>query len=139
MYLVIDCETTGLPKDSRAPVTDAGNWPRVVQVAWILCDESGRPIESTSCLVRPDGFTIPVDAQRIHRHRREGLKEYPTRTIFIDPLLAALGWDVRPGEDSPPGRGDNGRNGDAPCAGRRFHSQPQLIRPIRTRCGPIGR
>lgn len=29
------------------------------------------------------------------RHRRDGLKEYPTRTIFIDPLLAALGWDVR--------------------------------------------
>jgi predicted transport protein len=29
------------------------------------------------------------------RHQRDGLKEYPTRTIFIDPLLAALGWDVR--------------------------------------------
>lgn len=29
------------------------------------------------------------------RHRKDGLKEYPTRTIFIDPLLAALGWDVR--------------------------------------------
>jgi len=29
------------------------------------------------------------------RHRKDGLKEYPTRTIFIDPLLSALGWDVR--------------------------------------------
>lgn len=29
------------------------------------------------------------------RHSKDGLKEYPTRTIFIDPLLAALGWDVR--------------------------------------------
>jgi hypothetical protein len=38
-----------------------------------------------------------VDSLRaqLERHRRAGLKEYPTRTIFIDPLLAALGWDVR--------------------------------------------
>ncbi len=32
---------------------------------------------------------------QLERHRKEGLKEYPTRTIFIDPLLTALGWDVR--------------------------------------------
>ena len=32
---------------------------------------------------------------QLERHRHSGLKEYPTRTIFIDPLLGALGWDVR--------------------------------------------
>lgn len=32
---------------------------------------------------------------QLERHRKQGMKEYPTRTIFIDPLLAALGWDVR--------------------------------------------
>lgn len=32
---------------------------------------------------------------QLERHRRTGLKEYPTRTIFIDQLLEALGWDVR--------------------------------------------
>lgn len=32
---------------------------------------------------------------KLNRHRKEDLKEYPTRTIFIDPLLQALGWDVR--------------------------------------------
>jgi predicted transport protein len=32
---------------------------------------------------------------QIERHRRKGLKEYPTRTILIDPLLQTLGWDVR--------------------------------------------
>ena len=32
---------------------------------------------------------------QFERHRKDGLKEYPTRTIFIDPLLAALEWDVR--------------------------------------------
>ncbi|HTP08420.1 MAG TPA: DUF5655 domain-containing protein [Anaerolineae bacterium] len=32
---------------------------------------------------------------QLKKHRRSGLKELPTRTIFIDPLLGALGWDVR--------------------------------------------
>lgn len=32
---------------------------------------------------------------QLERHRKAGLKEYPTRTIFIDPMLDALGWDVR--------------------------------------------
>jgi len=32
---------------------------------------------------------------KLERHSKEGLKEYPTRTIFIDPLLETLGWDVR--------------------------------------------
>ena len=31
----------------------------------------------------------------LRRHRRSALKELPTRTIFIDPLLGSLGWDVR--------------------------------------------
>ena len=33
------------------------------------------------------------------KHRKDDLKEYPTRTIFIDPLLQALGWDVRDPEE----------------------------------------
>jgi len=38
-----------------------------------------------------------IEALRAHleRHRHTSMKEYPTRTIFIDPLLSALGWDVR--------------------------------------------
>jgi predicted transport protein len=34
-------------------------------------------------------------SSRLERLRKEGLKELPTRTIFIDPILEALGWDVR--------------------------------------------
>ncbi|MBT9143677.1 MAG: hypothetical protein DDT32_01986 [Syntrophomonadaceae bacterium] len=32
---------------------------------------------------------------KLDKHRRDDLKELPTRTIFINPLLEALGWDVR--------------------------------------------
>jgi hypothetical protein len=31
---------------------------------------------------------------KLDRHRRDDLKEYPTRTIFIAVMLQALGWDV---------------------------------------------
>jgi len=66
MYLVIDCETTGLPKDRNAPVRDVDNWPRVVQLAWALYDETQTATETAVCLIRPDGFVIPGDVQRIH-------------------------------------------------------------------------
>ena len=32
---------------------------------------------------------------KLDRRQKDDLKEYPTRTIFVDPLLQALGWDVR--------------------------------------------
>lgn len=32
---------------------------------------------------------------KLGRFRKDGLKETPTRTIFIDPILETLGWDVR--------------------------------------------
>ncbi len=32
---------------------------------------------------------------KLDRFHKDGLKETPTRTIFIDPILEALGWDVR--------------------------------------------
>ena len=36
---------------------------------------------------------------QLERHRKRGLKEYPTRTIFIDPMIGALGWDIRDPDD----------------------------------------
>jgi len=66
MYLIFDTETTGLPKNWNAPITDINNWPRCIQIAWQLHDEMGRLIEHQDYLIRPDGFNIPYDAERIH-------------------------------------------------------------------------
>jgi DNA polymerase III subunit epsilon len=66
MYMIIDCETTGLPRNWKAPITDLGNWPRAIQIAWSLFDKSDAHIESAAYLVRPEGFIIPEDVQRIH-------------------------------------------------------------------------
>ncbi|SDL26368.1 DNA polymerase-3 subunit alpha [Pedobacter sp. ok626] len=66
MYLIFDTETTGLPRNWNAPITDTDNWPRCIQIAWQLHDELGNLIENQDYLVRPDGFNIPYDAERIH-------------------------------------------------------------------------
>ncbi|CAA0206552.1 DNA polymerase III, alpha subunit [Tenacibaculum maritimum] len=66
MYLIFDTETTGLPKSWNAPITDTDNWPRCIQIAWQLHDELGNLIEHNDFLIRPDGFNIPFDAERIH-------------------------------------------------------------------------
>lgn len=66
MYLFFDTETTGLPRNWKAPVTDLNNWPRMIQIAWILCDKSGNRIESRDFIIKPENFEIPRAASRIH-------------------------------------------------------------------------
>lgn len=66
MYLIFDTETTGLPRNYNAPISDTDNWPRCIQIAWQLHDEMGQLIEHQDYLVRPDGFNIPYDAEKIH-------------------------------------------------------------------------
>jgi DNA polymerase-3 subunit alpha len=66
MYIIFDTETTGLPRDWNAPVTDTSNWPRVVQIAWQIHDEMGNLLENKDFLIRPDGFDIPYDSEKVH-------------------------------------------------------------------------
>ena len=66
MYIIFDTETTGLPKDWNAPISDVDNWPRCIQIAWQLHDEMGNVIEHEDYLVKPEGFDIPYDSERIH-------------------------------------------------------------------------
>ncbi|RZJ25066.1 MAG: 3'-5' exonuclease, partial [Flavobacterium sp.] len=66
MYIIFDTETTGLPKRYDAPITDVSNWPRAIQIAWQVHDDMGRLIEHQDYLIRPEGFNIPYDAERIH-------------------------------------------------------------------------
>lgn len=66
MYLIFDTETTGLPRDFNAPLTDLDNWPRLVQLAWQLHAADGSLIDVKNFIIRPEGFTIPFNAQKIH-------------------------------------------------------------------------
>lgn len=77
MYLFFDTETTGLPRDWKAPVSDVNNWPRMVQLAFLLFDRDGNKITAGNYIIKPEGFIIPDDVARIHgitteRALREG-------------------------------------------------------------------
>jgi len=58
-YLFFDTETTGTPKNYKAPMQDVDNWPRVLQLAFILYDENGNVLESFESLIKPDGWEVP--------------------------------------------------------------------------------
>lgn len=65
-YLFFDTETTGIPKNYNAPASNTSNWPRLVQLGWILTDESGNEISLGNEIIKPEGFVIPADASRVH-------------------------------------------------------------------------
>ena len=65
MILFFDTETTGIPRNYNAPVNDVDNWPRLVQIGWILYD-SQDIAEMIEMVIIPDGFEIPEVASAVH-------------------------------------------------------------------------
>ena len=93
MYLIFDTETTGIPHNKTAPISDLDNWPRVVQLAWQLHDSNGKLLSQHNYLIRPDGFDIPFKAEQIHgistrRATDEGHDLKSILDLFIEDLKA---------------------------------------------------
>jgi len=85
MYLFFDTETTGLPRNWKAPVTDLNNWPRLVQLAYLYYDENGNKISGRDFIIKPEGFTIPKDASRVHGISTEkALREGQSLTSVLE-------------------------------------------------------
>ena len=61
MYLFFDTETTGLPSDYRIPPEQYNEWPRIIQLAWVVCDKDGKEIEAFCELIKPDGWKVPAE------------------------------------------------------------------------------
>lgn len=91
MYLFFDTETTGLPQNWKAPVTDFDNWPRLVQIAWLIFSSEGEQIIEREYIVRPQGFIIPKQASDIHGITTEKALEegLPLRDI-LEELTQAI-------------------------------------------------
>ena len=84
MFLIFDTETTGLPKNFKAPISDTDNWPRCVQIAWQLHDLDGSLIDNKDFLIYPDGFDIPYQSEKIHGISTDLAKE---KGVSIDQVL----------------------------------------------------
>lgn len=91
MYLFFDTETTGLPLNWQAPLEDLNNWPRLVQLAWLLTDEKGKEINRQNLIIKPKGFEIPEAAFAVHgisteRAQREGIALNFALTQFAESI-----------------------------------------------------
>lgn len=80
MFLIFDTETTGFPSRYGAPHTDLDAWSsaRMVQLAWQIHDAEGKLVEVKNFIVKPEGFTIPYNSEKIHgisteRATKEGM------------------------------------------------------------------
>ncbi len=91
MFLIFDTETTGLPGIHNAPVTDVDNWPRLVQLAWVSYDYRGKLVEAGNYIIKPEGFTIPFAAEKIHGISTErALKDGKDLKDVLEYFTAAL-------------------------------------------------
>ena len=89
--MIYDTETTGLPRNYEAPVTDLDNWPRLVQLAWQLHGPGGELLEAESFVIRPDNFTIPFNAEKVHGITTElALKEGADLREVLQKFAAAV-------------------------------------------------
>lgn len=101
MFLIFDTETTGLPRDYKAPYTDTDNWPRVVQLAWQLHNAKGELIEVKNYIIKPDGFTIPYNAEQIHGISTERAMKtgWPLKEVLAEFEKAVLQADFAVGHN----------------------------------------
>jgi DNA polymerase III subunit epsilon len=92
-YLFFDTETTGLPRNYKASVRDLDNWPRLVQLAWLMFDDD-KQFAKCDVIVYPEGFEIPESASSIHgisteRAIKEGIKLQMVMEDFANAIKKA--------------------------------------------------
>ena len=66
MLIFIDTETTGLPLKRDRLIYQLSNWPRLVEIAWIECNDNGEVIAEYNKIIKPESFEIPQSASAIH-------------------------------------------------------------------------
>ena len=65
-YLLFDTETTGKPKDYKQPITNTDNWPRLVQLSWIIVNDEQEVLKEKDVIIYPVGFVISEEVSKIH-------------------------------------------------------------------------
>ncbi len=83
MYLIFDTETTGKIENWKAEVSEFESFPRVVQLAWQLHDYKGELIEVKNYVIKPDGYTIPFNAEKIHGISTERAEKIGVPLAFV--------------------------------------------------------
>lgn len=81
--LFLDIETTGLPVSWKVPPTRFELWPHIVEIAYIITDYEGKEIENFRQIAKPEGWTIPAAAVRIHKITNKIAEQDGLNIMFI--------------------------------------------------------
>ena len=92
MYIIFDTETTGLPANFNAPISDSDNWNRCVQLAWQIHDVKGDLIEVKNFIIKPEGYSIPFNASQVHGITTERAKK---QGMPLEYVLNAFNEDLK--------------------------------------------
>ncbi len=90
MFLIYDTETTGLPNNYNAPLSDSDNWPRMVQISWQIHDALGELVEVKNYIIKPEGYEIPYAVVKVHGITTErALKQGADLTMVLNDFALA--------------------------------------------------
>jgi DNA polymerase III subunit epsilon len=94
LLLFFDTETTGVPRNYNAPISDLDNWPRLIQIGWALYNSEGAEIDAIEYVIKPEGFVIPEAASKIHGittaiAKEKGIGLQDALSKFSDAVLSA--------------------------------------------------
>ena len=64
--LFLDTETSGIPRDWNQPYSNLGNWPHIVQLAWVLCTPDGREIKAENHYIQPSDYDLSPESGSVH-------------------------------------------------------------------------
>lgn len=90
-FLVIDTETSGLPKIWDKPYDAKNNWPFILQIAWIIFDAEGTQIKKENHYIKPGNFNITKSSIKIHQITKEVLANKGKDKLAV---IKKLGNDV---------------------------------------------
>jgi DNA polymerase-3 subunit epsilon len=89
--LVIDTETSGLPKKWDKPYDDIDNWPYAVQVSWLVYTTEGELVKEQNYYTSDNDFIITDNAFKIHGLDKAFLSEHGIlRSIVLQQLSADI-------------------------------------------------
>ncbi|UKT65759.1 3'-5' exonuclease [Pedobacter mucosus] len=90
-FLVIDTETSGLPKSWTAPYSKENNWPHILQIAWIIYNELGIEVKRENHYFRNNDIVIDKNSFKIHGITKEYLKSHG---VEKDKIMMILNSDL---------------------------------------------
>ena len=94
-FLVLDTETSGLPKKWDVPYDVKNNWPHVLQIAWIIYNQEGKELKRENHYLKNTGFKISKASAKIHKITPEYLlqKGKDQKKVFLKFLADVKRYD----------------------------------------------